>query len=227
MMESGKAIAREVVAGLGPDDMAAVVHVAQSRLSQEPTRDRTRLLRSIDGFQSMLTQGGSAIGSIASTSRTLGMVMRAAAGVPVGRKMVVLVSVGKPITTEVLAKATFIDGLVGVGEADTDRDDFGLAASVTGEAALVDIPMFVFDPAGIGGMESYYYNRGKGGRGAFLAAGPLATAHRDYIRTMAERAQRAPATGRRRAPRGSPGRPRSCSTLSGGCCAGRRRCRPA
>jgi VWFA-related protein len=85
--------ARQVIESMGPHDLAAVVFVANKRLGQEFTHDRSRLLAAVERYRG---GGGTALVDLAPRMLvdTLGDLADGLAALPARRKAIVYVSTG-------------------------------------------------------------------------------------------------------------------------------------
>ncbi len=163
-----RALARDVVNSLGPDDLASVVYTLHRRDAQPFTRDRSRLLAAVDRFNAS-TDSGVAMGktidaaagrtffdqfNIASGTLYLSLVdtlrglTRSLATISGRRKAIVLVGVGIPFDAE--AAGTDLSGLGGLadlsGLADQLRFELGQCYR---EAQRANINVYTLDPGGL------------------------------------------------------------------------------
>jgi VWFA-related protein len=198
---NARAIGRSVIERMGPDDLAAVIYVNDSRRSVDFTNDRARLLAAVAAF----TPGFAYSDQVAGTDnqqfyasiRTLGMVAGHLTQVPQRRKAIIYVSTGAPVEASAIANADRIgfrgvpvlDELITGGTMDTStsRDLVTAMAEIVEErpqdaygAAMQDafvraqhgnVNIYSIDPAGVGGLEAFLQQRVRNVR----LGGPLMT----------------------------------------------------
>jgi VWFA-related protein len=197
-------MARYVVDGMGPSDVAAVVFTAYVGNTIDFTDDRTKLLDAInrfdppkrDGFVPATPQGmGPTEGDIVQRwapslvrsqcfrsqplAPTIETVTRRLSSIPNRRKTVVLMTTGVPLT---------------VGET---RGCSGELAGAIREAfrvaARANINVYPVDPAGVKGYEEYLQHPMRNMKGIFFpramdmgGASIVGRQHRDFMKTVAE-----------------------------------------
>jgi VWFA-related protein len=198
---NARAIGRSVIERMGPDDLAAVIYVNDSRRSVDFTNDRGRLLAAVAAF----TPGFAYSDQVASTDnqqffasiRTLGLVAGHLTQVPQRRKAIIYVSTGAPVEAGAVATADRIgsrgtpvlDQLAEGGTMDTStsrdlvdamaeivearpQDAFGAAMhNAFIRAQHGNVNIYSIDPAGVGGLEAFLQQRVRNVR----LGGPLMT----------------------------------------------------
>ncbi|HXT68301.1 MAG TPA: VWA domain-containing protein [Vicinamibacterales bacterium] len=189
MSANAREIGRGVIQRMGPDDLAAVIYVSDSRRSVDFTNDRGRLLAAIEAF----TPGFAYSDQVAATDnqlffssiRTLGLVAGHLANVPQRRKAIIYVSTGAPVEASAIANidkigsrgAPALDTLSSGGtlEASTDREiaealtelvesrpqeAYGAAVKQAFvRAQHGNVNIYSIDPAGVGGLEAFLQQR--------------------------------------------------------------------
>jgi VWFA-related protein len=186
--------ARGVIARLGPDDLAAVIFVTDSRRSVDFTNDRKRLVAAIDGFTPAFAfndQVSSTDNQLYYASiRTLGLVSASLTRVPQRRKAIIYVSTGVPVEADTVAS------IGRMGPRGTPALDVPIAGSMMEEttsrdlveamteilevrpqdaygAAMHDafiraqngnVNIYSVDPAGATGMQNYLQTRVRTGQ---------------------------------------------------------------
>ena len=198
---NARAIGRGVVQRMGPDDLAAIVFVTDSRRSVDFTNDRKRLLTAIDGFVPGFAYSDQVAGTdnqqFFSSIRTLGLVAGHLTQVPQRRKAIIYVSTGVPVEAAAMASIDKIgfrgtpalDQLMSGGtiEEGTSRDLVEAMAEIVEwrpqeayGAAVQDafvraqhgnVNIYSIDPAGVGGLEAFLQQRVRSAK----LAGPLMT----------------------------------------------------
>ena len=198
---SAREIGRSVVERLGPQDLAAVIFVTDSRRSVDFTNDRARLLAAIEGF----TPGFAYADQVSSTDnqhfyssiRTLSLVASSLARVPQRRKAVIYVSTGVPVEADSMATigrigprgVPALDTLIpgGTIEESTSRDMVDALSELleqrpqdvygaTMQDAFIraqagNVNIYSIDPAGVTGMQVFLQSRVRNTR----LGGPLLT----------------------------------------------------
>ena len=201
MAANARNIGRGIIQRMGPDDLASVVFVSDSRRSVDFTNDRTRLLAAVEGFTTGFAYSDQVAGTdnqlFFSSIRTLGLVASHLARVPQRRKAIIYVSTGAPVEADSVASIQKIgsrgtpalDVLIpgSTLEEGTTRD-LGAALAEIVEArpqeaygaAVVDafvraqhgnVNIYSVDPSGVGGMQAFFQQRVRGAR----LGGPLMT----------------------------------------------------
>ena len=185
---NARSIGRGIVTRLGPDDLAAVIFVSDSRRSVDFTNDRARLLAAIDGFMPGFAYVNPDPQSDSqhyfASIQTLGLVAARLTHVPQRRKAVIYVSTGVPVDLVKITRAGVIAPLrpeqsvpvvVSSMNEPTKEDLFDAAGALLADrpqeaygaalqAALIraqygNVNVYSIDPAGLGGMEAYLQSR--------------------------------------------------------------------
>ena len=163
-----RALARDVVNSLGPNDLASVVYTLHRRDAQPFTRDRSRLLAAVDRFnaptdntadlpktidgkpgRTYFDKFDAGSGTLyLSLVDTLRGVTGSLAALPGRRKAILLVGVGIPFDAE--AVGTIVSGGVGLadpsGVADQIRFELGQCYR---EAQRANVNVYTLDPGGL------------------------------------------------------------------------------
>jgi len=173
MFQAAKTAARTFIEQLGPADRAAVVFTRDNRNAQDFTTDKSKLRAAVErtsmGFLGMGPGSnvlGSAKGPVAgsltsdlyyyrSSVETLAQVAEYLAVVPLRRKAIVWLSIGAPMSTEVLAEVTLIGG--GASPLDNAAQQALLRAlrRALDRAQRANVAIFPISPAGLGGIGAY------------------------------------------------------------------------
>lgn len=189
IVNTAKKIGRSIVDRLGPSDLAAVIHVVNSRQSVDFTNDRARLYRAISAFSPSFAYsdqtGPTDSYLFFSSIRTLGQVASLLSTVPQRRKAIVYVSTGVPLDVEKVASIFAIGaprsaalGATITGSTLDDQAAGDLMAAmedlltsqpdVAYKAALNDafvraqhgnVNIYSIDPGGLGGLANYLQTR--------------------------------------------------------------------
>jgi len=155
MTSSARQIARDVVDRLGPKDLAAVVFTRDNRRTQNFTRDRARLLASIDAFESggyEPVPGGerSPQPFFLDAMHTLFRAVESLAAIPERRKAVVYISTGIPLL---------------IDTPDVSRTDHPylnwLARQMLTRAQRSGVNIYTVDPGGLDGIRGYMLRRNR------------------------------------------------------------------
>lgn len=201
MAANAREIGRSVIQRMGPDDLAAVIYVNDSRKSVDFTNDRRRLTAAVDGFTTAFAYNDQVSGTdnqhFFASIRTLGMVAGHLSNVPQRRKAIIYVSTGAPVEPGAIAKVDQI-GFRGTPALDQPipggtMDDSTSRDLVTAMVEIVEtrpqeaygaamfdafvraqhgnVNIYSVDPAGVGGMEAFLQQRVRNAR----LAGPLTT----------------------------------------------------
>jgi VWFA-related protein len=182
-------IGRSIVDRLGPADLAAVVHVVNTRASVDFTNDRQRLFAAVEAFAPSFAYadqvGPTDSRLFFSSIRTLGLVAGQLASVPQRRKAVVYVSTGIPLDLEKVAGIFSIGGPrtapLGQGVSGSTLDDqtagdlldavedllssqpdaaYGFALEETFvRAQHGNVNIYSIDPGGLGGLQAFLQDR--------------------------------------------------------------------
>jgi VWFA-related protein len=183
MIDSAKAIGRQVIEQMGPGDLASVVFTRSNREAQDFTSDRARLLAAVNRFtvgggdpvfnpdpndpgDTDMLQAHQFLSSIATLRRAAELL----ALVPDRRKALVFISVGVPFDQAAAAEVVLI---APGGEDGTDRKRAALLAirdlnvqiktdlnEMFRHAQRANVNIYPVDPSGLGGMYSYLLRRG-------------------------------------------------------------------
>ena len=195
-VSSVRSIARRVVEGLAPSDLAAVVFTYDNRSAQELTVDRTRLTNAIESFHPGNHSFRFNLDSEPDYLRSLGTVanvvgaLRSTDG---RRTSIVYVTVGIPLSLEHTA-STARPGLSGLGGGSQmaiqgmhRRIRFEMERMFS-QAQLANVNIYTIDPAGLDGLANYLASRRRSD-GILNATMPptqdAANLYRDYLQTTA------------------------------------------
>jgi VWFA-related protein len=208
LIRRARAIAREVVERLGPDDLAAVIFTRDNRHAVDFTRDRARLLAGIDRMSGGFAYAGQRTNDdhywFFSSIRTLGQVSSYLRTVPQRRKAIVYVSTGVPVDPEAAAEAVAIGGPIAeLAEHDlatelvqNTQETFTTVLQDTFlRAQHGNVNIYAIDPSGVGGLNFYFQSQtilpadafvaGSSQRG-MVAGLQLSRLNQDFLQTVAE-----------------------------------------
>jgi VWFA-related protein len=160
MIDDAKRIGHDIVAKLGEADRAAVVFTNNTKFSQDFTTDKSRLNAAIEGMSGgkVLTSPESQVFDqfyYKAASRTLSSAIELLKTTPQGRKAVVFISPGVPISPEdAQARAISATGgsLAAHDSALTMQEEVRSALS---GAELSQVAVYAFSPGGVGALEDY------------------------------------------------------------------------
>jgi len=160
-----KAVARQVIDALGPNDLACVVYPLNKRSGQEFTGDRARLAEAVDRFNGTIDAAGTDLqgqwwlsmpfdmfnldntASYLGTLRLIQSVAEDLAPLAERRKALVLVSVGIPTVTPGPDVSTAGSGNVGGSEA--LRDVWRSVQASLDAAQQANVTIYGLDPGGL------------------------------------------------------------------------------
>lgn len=191
MMRNVKRIARHVIAGLEPPDLAAVVFTLQPRQAQGFTHDRAVLLAAVDRFRPGFAQGRASEDAlyIQYSLATLQVTASLLADVQNRRKIIVYVSPGAPVDYGVIATAAAIGAGATAGRdiqrdlGETQRELMASLRRTFWQAQLANVTVYPVDPSGSDGMVSYFT---RGRRVDFPEFHRRAQLYTDFLKTIAE-----------------------------------------
>jgi VWFA-related protein len=151
---STREIARKVINGLGPADLAAVTFTGDGRRGQGFTQDRARLRAAAEAF----APGHHQLSNLFSASKlvvnaekaralsvtaTLRLLVEALATIPDRRKSIILISVGAPVDVD---NAAFAD------PSDPTPQAYAAMKDIVRMAQQSSVNIYTVDPAGLDGM---------------------------------------------------------------------------
>ncbi len=202
LVKKARAIARDVVARMGPADLAAVIFTRDNRHAVDFTSDRARLVAAIDRLSPGFAYAGQRMEDenywFFSAIRTLGHVAAYLRTVPQRRKAVVYVSTGVPVDPEAAAQAVAIGGRTGsLIERDVatelvrnTQETFAAALQETFlRAQHGNVNIYSIDPSGIGGLSFYFESQTgmTGGQPRGLLGGmELSRLNQQFLQTVSE-----------------------------------------
>lgn len=158
LIEPARRIGREIINGMGPADLAAVVFTLRNRNSQDFTSDRSRLLAAVErftvGFAPELLDGGRGLEEVLYRQYSVRSVSKASEylrSIEGRRKTLIYVSVGVPvdwgdISTPILNLG---DPFVTVGEKESMRDLGEDLQAALSEAQLSNVAVYAVSPRGL------------------------------------------------------------------------------
>jgi len=173
MFQATKTAARTFIEQLGPADRAAVVFTRDNRHAQDFTTDKSKLRAAVErtsmGFlgagpvNSLLGNAkGPRAGSLRSdlyyyrsSVETLVQVAEYLAVVPLRRKAVVWLSIGAPMSTEVLAEVTLIGGGASPDDNAAQQALLRSLRRALDRAQRANVAIFPISPAGLDGIGAY------------------------------------------------------------------------
>jgi VWFA-related protein len=197
-----KALAKDIINRLGPDDQAAVVFTLDTRHAQSLTTDRAGLLAAVDEFRPStgLVKGATAETYWHYYQSSIGMLTGLAerlAGIPDRRKALAYISVGIPLDPVTAATPTAMAEqrlLAEAGrsnaEGEMQRDLLQMIRTLFSRAQRSNVAIYALDPAGLMGLETILmqpgYGEGLSGSLTLAQASARATLNRDFLHTVAD-----------------------------------------
>ena len=198
LLVQARAIGREVIDQMGPDDLASVIFTGDNRHSVDFTTDRGRLRNAVNrltpGFVYDINHGNSDTLYYSLAIQTLRRVTAYLSTVPQRRKAIVYVSTGVPVDMEEVAQPVAIgEDAGGMGERDLAEDLVsevqqafgGTEQSTFLQAQHGNVNIYSIDPSGVGGL-SFFLERQQvlGQHRGLVESVDQTKLHQDFLRMI-------------------------------------------
>ncbi len=181
LVNRARAIGRDVIARLGPSDLAAVIFTRDNRHAVDFTNDRARLTAAVNRMSAGFAYAGLSMNDenywFFSTIRTLGQVSAYLRTVPQRRKAIVYVSTGVPVDTEAASQpeaigpraGTTLERDLATALVQNTQETFTAAIQETFlRAQHGNVNIYALDPSGVGGLNFFFQSQ------TVMPADPLA-----------------------------------------------------